>query len=521
MAQGPFVLGVDFGTESVRVGIFTLTGEPVLFTSREYSLSHPHPGWAEQNPDEWWASFQAAVRQAVTASGVRAEEILAIGVDCTSCTVVLMDERFTPLRPALIWMDVRAAPQAQRIAETGHPALKYNGFGNVSAEWLPCKVLWVKENEPDLYRRAVHVGEFIDWITQRLTGEWVGSINNTSIRWYYDRAQGGFPVSLYEQIGLGDLIDRFPPRVIDMGQVAGALRAEVAQELGLVPGIPVAEGGADAFVAMIGLNVTRPGKMAFITGSSHLMLGQTAAPLHARGIFGAYTDAVVPGQYTVEGGQVSTGSVVKWFKNNLAGNEAAQAAGRGVDTYTILNELAAQVPIGSEGLVVLDYWQGNRTPYVDAEARGVIRGLSLKHTTAHLFRALLEGIAYGSEHIFRTFRENQYAVEELVATGGPTRSALWMQIHADVSNVPITLTEVDAATLGSAILAAVAAGIYSDVPEAANRMVRVKQRIAPDAAAHAAYLFYVDQYINTYPPLRDLIHATVRHVAGESSARDA
>lgn len=510
--QGPYVIGIDFGTESVRVGIFTQIGEPVAFASQAYPLYHAHPGWAEQRPDEWWSALVTATRAVLVKSGVSKEEIVGLGADCTSCTVVAMDENFQPLRPAFIWMDVRSADQARRIAETGHPALKYNGFGNVSAEWMPCKTLWFKENEPELYSKSHYVGEAIDWLTHRLTGEWVGSINNSSIRWYYDRAEGGWPESLYEQIGLGDLLPKFPTRILDMGETAGGLLPGVAEELGLPPGIPVAEGGADAFVAMIGLNVLQPGKMAFITGSSHLHLGQSATSLHAKGIFGSYTDAVVPGQYTVEGGQVSTGSVVKWFKDNFCGNEATLAAERGVDIYTILNELAAPIPPGSEGLIVLDYWQGNRTPYVDPEARGIIRGLSLKHTTGHMFRAIIEGIAYGTEHILRTFRQNGYVVEEMVVAGGPTKSPLWMQIHADVSNVPLTFTAVpDGPALGSAILGAVAAGLYPDVQTAADRMVRVTSHIEPNPERHEAYKFYVDQYINTYPPLQDLIHATVRH----------
>ncbi len=511
--SAPYVLGIDFGTESVRVGIFDLAGNAVAFGTQTYPLYHPRPGWAEQRPDDWWSALVAATRRALAAGGIAGEEIAGIGADCTSCTVVTMDERFQPLRPAIIWMDVRAANQARRIAESGHSALKYNGYGNVSAEWMPCKLLWLKENEPETYHRARHIGEFIDWLTYRLTGQWTASINNTSIRWYYDRADGGWPVGFYEQLGLDDAIPRFPPLVLDMGQVVGALLPEVAEELGLPAGIPVAEGGADGFVALIGLDVLRPGKMGFITGSSHLCLGQSPVPFHARGIFGAYTDAVLPGQYTLEGGQVSTGSVVKWFKDNFCGKEAALAAERGVDTYTILNELAQPIPPGSEGLVVLDYWQGNRTPYVDPEARGVIRGLSLKHTTGHLFRAIIEGIAYGTEHILRTFRQNGLVVDEMVAAGGPTKSSQWMQIHADVSNVPIVLTAVpDAPALGSAILGAVAAGLFPDIPSAARQMVRVRARIEPDPAVHEAYGFYVDQYINTYPRLQSLIHETVRHI---------
>ena len=516
MAQGPYVMGIDFGTESARVGIFTLTGAPVIFRSCAYPLYHPRPGWAEQQPDEWWAALVTAVHQALADSGVAPAEIVGLSADTTCCTVVAMDADFQPLRPAIIWMDVRAADQANRIAATGHPALKYNGFGNVSAEWMPCKALWLKEREPETYAKARYIGEFQDWLTQRLTGEWVASINNTSARWYYDRSQGGWPEDFYAAIGLDDLIAKFPPTVLDMGVVAGTLRADVAADLGLPAGIPVAEGGADAFVAMFGLNVVAPGKMAFITGSSHLMLGQSATGFHAKGIFGTYPDGLLPGQFTVEGGQVSTGSVVKWFRDNFCGNEAAVALERGVDTYTILNEKAANVPIGSEGLIVLDYWQGNRTPYVDPEARGIMRGFSLKHTSGHVFRAVMEGIAYGTEHILSVMRANGYAVQEMVGAGGPTKSKLWMQIHADVSGVPITLTEVpDAPALGSAILAAVGAGLYPDVATAASKMVHVRDQIQPNPDAHEAYKFYVQQYIDTYPLLRDLIHATVRHVAAQ------
>lgn len=511
--SGPYVMGIDYGTESVRVGIFSLDGVPVIFKSHGYPLYHPRAGWAEQKPDEWWDALVIAVNAAMSESGVPPQEIIGVGIDTTCCTVLPFDDNFQPLRPCLLWMDVRAANQANRIAQSGHPMLKYNGFGNVSAEWMPCKALWLKENEPETYNAAPYIGEALDWLTYRLTGEWVGSINTTSVRWYYDREEGGFSESFYEGIGLGDVLEKFPQTVKDMGEIAGMLRGDVAAELGLPAGIPVAIGGADAFVAMIGLNVVAPGQMAFITGSSHLMLGQSATKFHAKGIFGTYTDAVMPGQYTVEGGQVSTGSVVKWFKENFCGNEAAKALEMGVDTYALLNQMAAEVPIGSEGLIVLDYWQGNRTPYVDPEARGIMRGFSLKHTTGHVFRAIIEGISYGTEHILRVFRSQGLAVTEMVAAGGPTKSPLWMQIHADVSNVPIVLPEVtDGPCLGSAILGAVAAGAYGDIPTAAGKMVRAKARIEPNIEAHEQYKFFVDQYINTYPPLQEMIHETVRHV---------
>jgi FGGY-family pentulose kinase len=512
----PYFMAIDGGTESARAALFSADGTMVASHAVPYPLHHPHPGWAEQSLDDWWHAISSAIRQTVALSGARKEDIVALSGDFTCCTVVFLDEAFQPLRPAVIWMDVRSAEQARRIAASGYPALKYNGFGNVSAEWMPCKALWVKENEPEVWAKTRYLGEYNDWFMQRVTGEWAGSIDNVSIRWYYDRDHGGFPRDFYEGIGLGDALDRFPSRILDLGQVVGTLRRDVAEELGLQPGIPVGQGGADALVAMIGLGVTTPGKMAFIVGSSHLHLGQSAHSFHGKGMFGAYTDAVIPGLYVVEGGQISTGSVVRWFRDSFCGGYTQQARDLGSDAYTLLNEDAAKLPPGSQGLIVLDYWQGNRTPHVDPEARGMMWGFTLAHTPAHVFRAIIEGIAYGTETILRTFRQYDYEVRELIATGGPTKSKLWMQIHADVSNVPITLTEAgdSAALLGSAALAAVAAGVYPSAHDAAQAMVRIKSQILPNADAHIAYCFYVEQYAATYPQMRDLMHTMTRHVAG-------
>ncbi len=515
MAEGQYLMGIDGGTESVRVGIFDREGTPVVFAGEPYALKHPRPGWAEQDPDEWWSCLVAATKKAMSESGLSPDDIAGISSDTTSCTVVAMDDKDRHMRPAIIWMDVRASDQARRLGETGDPALKYNGYGAVSAEWMPSKALWLKENEPDTYNNAKHICEYQDWMTHKLTGEWTASISNTSIRWYYDRDEGGWPESLYTAVGLDDVLEKFPQKVLDQGEVVGGLSKEAAEELGLKEGTLVAEGGVDAFVAALGLGVVEPGKMALITGSSHVMIGQAAQPIHGQGFFGAYTDAMIPGQYTVEGGQVSTGSIVAWFKNRFAKQAAEEAEKRGVDPYEVLNEMARDIPIGSDGLIVVDYFQGNRTPYTDPLARGMIWGLSLSHGEGHLFRAIVEGVCYGTEHIFRTMRENDFEPKELVVAGGPTKSDLWMQMHSDVANLPISFTKVgDGAVLGSAMLAAVGAGIYPDIQEAAKNMVHTERTIEPNKDAHEEYKFYVDKYVETYPKMRELMHETVNHVAG-------
>jgi ribulose kinase len=320
-------------------------------------------------------------------------------------------------------------------------------------------------------------------------------------------------------VDAGDLLEKFPQNVIDLGTVAGELSREAAEELGLKAGTPVAEGGVDAYVGALGLGVVEPGKMALITGSSHVMIGQTESPIHDPGFWGAYTDAMIPGQYTVEAGQASTGSIVAWFKNQFAGDAAAEARERGVDTYDVLTELARDIPIGSDGLVVLDYFQGNRSPYTDPLARGMMWGLTLSHTPGHVFRAIIEGICYGTENILRTMRGQDFEPKLNVVSGGPAKSDLWMQMHADVSNVPISFTEVsDGPALGSAMLAAVGAGIYPDIPSAAEKMVHTADTIEPDAGRHEEYKFYVDRYLESYPQMKELMHKTERHVAGGSPA---
>ena len=512
--EGPYVIGIDGGTESIRIGLFDLRGNLLHSSSKTYETYHPQSGWAEQDPEAWWTSLREAMADLLADAEVDTHEIKGIAADTTCCTVVFLDRNMKPLRNALLWMDVRAAKEARFIADSGHSALKYNGHGNVSAEWMPCKALWMKRNEPDLFKKAAVVCEYQDFINYRLTGQKTASINNASVRWYYDDENGGFPTSFYEAIELGDLLNKFPPKVLDMEQPVGRLTREAASQLGLKEGTVVAEGGADAFVGMVGLNVIEPGRLAFITGSSHLHLGMASKAFHAKGIFGTYPNAVLRGQYTVEGGQISTGSILKWFKTHFLKSQGLEAQNLNKGLYQMMDEKAQKVPVGSEGLIVLDSFQGNRTPLVDPNLRGAIWGLSLRHTSEHVFRAILEGIAYGTEFIFRQFKEAGYETKEIYACGGPTRSRLWMQIHADVSGVPIAIPKVqDAPLLGSAILATVASGLYPTVKEAAENMVTISQQVEPDKTAHETYRFYVDRYIDTYDRMSQLMHQMSDHLS--------
>jgi ribulokinase len=494
---GRYVIGIDGGTESIRAGVFDLKGKPLAFASTAYATDFPKPSWAEQQPRDWWNGAGASVRKAITEAGVSPSEIIGLSTDTTCCTVCFLDAAGEPLRPALLWMDVRSGNECEDIVATGDPALIVNsgGRGPVSAEWMIPKSLWVARNQPQIFEKAAIVCEYQDYLNLKLTGRICASITNASCRWHYSTARGGYAHSLTKALGIEALMEKWPKDVLRLGEVIGPLTQEAAAHLGLPAGIPVAQGGADAMIAMIGLGVVSPGKLAFITGSSHLHLGLADKPLHGQGIWGTYADALLPATYMVEGGQTSTGSVIAWIKRLL---------GEGV-TYNVLNDEARALPPGSDGVICQEHFQGNRTPHTDPHSRGAFIGLTLAHGRAHMFRSAIEGVCFGTELIFETMRNNGYRPQELVVAGGATRSDLWLQIHADVSGLPLTLTEVaDAPALGSAILAAVGAGAFASIEEAAGTMVHVARTVEPDMKAHQAYRPHYEAYKKAYGALKSI-----------------
>lgn len=488
------VIGIDGGTEGLRARVFDLAGRSLGSHAAGYATNHPAPGHATQEPEDWWRAAGEAVRGALDVSGVDPASLAALSCDTTSCTVVALDAEGAPLGPCLLWMDVRAHAEAAEIAATGDPALRVNGngAGPVSPEWMLPKALWLKRHAPDLWARAAMVGEYQDFLTLRLTGRWIGSLNNATMRWHHQTRHGGRPDSLLDAVGLGALRERWPATLVAPGEVIGPLTPEAAAHLGLPGTVRVVQGGADAFIGMIGLGVTQPGDLALITGSSHLHLGIAAREVHAPGVWGTYADCVYPGRHVIEGGQTSTGSIIAWFKRNFASETS----------FDDLNAAAAALPPGAEGLLAVDHFQGNRTPHTDALARGAITGLTLKHGPAHVYRALVEGICLGTRAIVEAFGD-AFEPRRIVISGGAVNAPFWLQVHADTLGLPIEVTEQpEAPCLGSAILAAVGAGAFADIDAGCAAMVRTARVIEPDMAAHAAYAPVYARYRAAYGALK-------------------
>ncbi len=505
MTDGDLVLGVDAGTGGVRAGLFDLAGWPLGFHDQAYPTRYPRPGWAEQRPAEWWDALVMAVKGCIAASGVDGRRVIGVAIDAP-CDILLADRDGAPLTDALMWMDLRGAEQARRLTETRDPVLRYCG-GDVPAEWPLPKALWLKERAAEQWQRAAYLVEQMGWLTWRLTDTWAVPLNSAAAKWQYrasadGETPAGWPVTLLRRVGLEDLPAKVPGAVVPMGGKAGELTATAAEELGLRPGIAMSMTGIDAHVGMVGMDVLAPGTLALITGTSTCQMAQSPDARFDPGLWGPFEDAVIVGEWTLEAGQASTGGTVRWLLDTLGGSLPA-GAGR----YAAADAAAAAVPPGAEGLTVLDYWQGSRTPVKDPAARGTIWGLTTGHGPGHLLRAVYEGTAYGNRRILDMLRGMGVPTERIVACGGGTRSELWLQILADVAGTPITVPQVsDAVALGSAICAAVGAGAYPDLRAAGRAMVRLGATVEPNRGTRAAYDEGYALYKETYEALAPLFH---------------
>jgi ribulokinase len=493
MSEDSLVLGIDCGTQSLRAGLFRLDGASIAAATEAYATDRPHTNWAEQNPDDWWQALCRAVRRCLKEAHVPPQAIGALACDGTSCTVVFCDAHGAVLRPAILWMDIRAADEARRVEQAQHPVLDHCGR-RISAEWLVPKVLWVQRRQPEVYARAARIVEGVDWLVYRLCGRWVTSNSNAAGKRHWT-PQDGWPAAFYGTIGLAELAAKSPEAVVYLGEPVGPLLPEAAEALGLSPRCIVAHAGMDGWTAPVGKNCTAPGCASLTLGTSTVVIVETDTPRVIDGVMGPFPDGIRRGRWVYEAGQTSGGSTIQWLLA-IMGVEHDPAA------HARLENAAERVPAGSDGLVVFDAWRGNRTPYFDPEARGTICGLTLEHGPAHLYRAVLEGCAYGIRNVIKTIEDGECPVHELRACGSGAGNRLWIRIIANVTGKPVLVScEKHATCLGSAVCAAVACGAYGDLSEASAAMAPRFETIGPDHDS-TIYPGYFDHYVRTYVHMR-------------------
>lgn len=479
-----YVIGVDIGTTSTKAIVFDLSGRILGSHAVEYPLYTPRPGWVEQDPGEILGAVLHSVKGAVAAAGVDPAQVAAVGFSSAMHSLLPLDEQFRPLGRALIWADNRAAEQAERIKRQmgGHEIYRRTGTPIHPMSPLT-KLLWIREQQPDLFQRARYWAGLKEYVLQRLTGQWVMDIGLAS-------ATGLFHLERLdwddEALALAGVRREQLPTPVDTTHVLRGVEPGYAQAMGLPETVALVVGAGDGTLSNLGTGAIEPGVVAATIGTSGAIRQVTDRPItdpRERTFCYALTR-----DHWVVGGAISNGGIVlRWFRDNFAGPEREVARLLGEDPYDVITRYAAQVEPGAGGLVFLPFLSGERAPYWNANARGVLFGLALHHTKAHVARAVLEAVIYAMHSVHQALEEQAGPSVEIRATGGFARSPLWLQIMADVFGREVVVAEShESSCLGAAVLAMVGTGLAPGL-QVVHQMVRTRERRTPDPAAHGVY----------------------------------
>ena len=486
-----FVLGIDVSTTATKALLLDREGEVRGIASSDYDYASPQPLWAEQDPALWWDAACSSIRAVLAETGVPASSIVAVGAAGQMHGLVLLDAADEVIRPAILWNDQRTAAECDAIREAvGRERLIEITGNDALTGFTAPKLLWVREHEPEAWARARHMLLPKDYVRFRLTGEHAIDVADGAGTILFDLRLRTWSDEVVSRLGLDP---EMLPRTVEGPDVVGAINEDGAAATGLLAGTPVVGGAGDQAANAVGVGAVDPGIGAMSVGTSGVVFVPTASPaVEPEGRLHAFCHAA-PETWHLMGVTLSAAGSLRWLRDTVAPDRS----------FENLVALAEDVPPGAEGLVFLPYLSGERTPHPDPLARGAFVGLTVRHGTEHLVRAVLEGVAFSLRDVFDLVRETSpEPLRDLRASGGGTKGALWRQIIADVLGVPLTLTHTaEGVATGGAILAAVAAGWYGSVGQASAAMVRVGSATEPgpgEGAYDAAYAVYRD----LYPALR-------------------
>lgn len=466
------VLGIDVGTGGSRALVMDDGGRIVSSATEEHApFASPQIGWAEQRPEDWWRACGIAVSKALAKANLRGEDIACVGFSGQMHGAVMLDERDEVVRPALIWCDVRTQKQCDDLtAKVGAERLIGLTCNPALANFTVTKFLWVRENEPELWKRVRSVMLPKDYVRFRLTGERATDMADASGTLLLDVAHRRWS---NEMLQAAEISESWLPGLFESPDVCGQVSSAGAAATGLRTGTPVVAGAGDQAAGATGMGIVAAGSVSATIGTSGVVFAATDRPaLDPKGRLHTFCHAI-PGRWHVMGVTQAAGLSLRWFRDQF-GSESKD----GGDPYERLTDAARTVPPGCDGLLWTPYLMGERTPHLDANARAALVGLSASHTRAHVVRAILEGVAFSLRDTFTIFEEMKVPVKNIRLGGGGARSKLWRQIQADVYGHEVEIVEAEeGAAYGAAILAGVGAKIWPSVEAACERTVRVKERV--------------------------------------------
>ena len=481
-----YVLGVDLGTGSAKAVLLDETGQLLGRGTAEYPLSKPHPGWVEQDPDDWWRGLCSSVREAI--AGVDPEEVASVALSGQLNGAVFVDAKGCPQRMVPIWLDHRSQKECDWAQDRAGDLLRDRALTRLGPVNTLAKVLWVKANEPEVYRQSRWALLPKDWLRFRLSGQIGAEISDASVTAAFD---------LDAREWCNDILDALEidaglfPKLSESSEVVGAITKEAAAETGLVVDTPIVAGGGDMPCMILGSGVIEPGIVGLGIGTAAHATA-CAERLDPRAFNKLWPMChPIPGQYAWLGCSFTGGASLKWFKDELGGS------------YEELTRAAAGVPPGAEGLFFMPWLEGRATPEPDADARGGFVGLSLRHTKGHMVRAVMEGVVFDLRHSLDCFGELGLPVDELRIGEGGSHSELWRQIQADILGRDVVRIETDdLSAVGAALLAGVGVGVYADFDTACRRVVKLAECVHCDQATADEYRRVFDRYATLYPALK-------------------
>lgn len=495
-----YLIGIDLGTSGTKTVLFDTEGNIVASALVEYPMYQPHNGWAEQDPADWRrAAFETL--KTVT-SEVDASKIRGIGISGQMHGLVMLDAEGNVLRPSIIWCDQRTAAEceeitrrvgAERLIEiTANPAL--TGF-------TASKIMWVKNHEPEIYARCAHILLPKDYVRWCLTGEFATEVSDASGMQLLDVPNRCWSDEVLEKL---DIKKELLAKVYESPEVTGYITPEAAEQTGLCAGTPVVGGAGDNAAAAVGTGVVKDGKAFTTIGTSGVVFAHTSKlSIDPKGRVHTFCCAV-PGCWHMMGVTQAAGLSLHWFRDQFCAEEMREGEARGVDPYVLMDQKAAEVPIGCNRLFYLPYLMGERTPHLDPDCRGVFFGLSAIHTKYDMLRAVMEGVVYSQRDSLEILRGLGVEIEDMLACGGGGKSPLWRQMLADVYNCEVkTVQSKEGPALGVAILAGVGAGVFKSVEEGCDKLIRVAKTQPPVAEHVAKYDACYRMYTHLYPALKD------------------
>jgi xylulokinase len=494
--HSPKFLGIDVGTGGTRALVIDAQGRVIASGTEEHvPFASPQPGWAEQDPLDWWRACGLAVQKALKQANVSKDEIACVGFSGQMHGAVLLDSQDDVIRPALIWCDQRSARQAEQLSATIGAERLIQLTSNPSLpNFTITKILWVRDVEPQNWQRVRHMMLPKDYVRFRLTGERAIDMADASGTLLLDVAKRRWSSEVLQQT---EVESAFLPKLYESPDVCGTVSVAGAEATGLKAGTPVVAGAGDQAAGAVGMGIVRAGAVSATIGTSGVVFAATDRPaLDQQGRLHTFCHAI-PGRWHVMGVTQAAGLSLRWFRDQFG---AGKNDGR--DPYDRLAEEAAAVPAGAEGAFWVPYLMGERTPHCDPDARAAFLGLTASHTRAHLVRAIMEGVAFSLKDSFSIFEDMRVPVERIRLGGGGARSPLWRQIQADVYGREVEIVEAEeGAAYGAAILAGVGGGNWKSVDEACDAVVRTKERVAPSAGTARMQRQYLT-YRRIYPALR-------------------